>query len=163
SNGGALDQTDLIGNDNGPGKRTGIQALSERDDIAIVLVPGVTLESVQAALIAHCELLRYRIAVLDCPETARDASEVQTHRNNYDSKYAAYYAPWMRALNPLTTQVENFPPSGYAAGIYARSDNTVGVHKAPANEVVRNVLEVALPFTAGEQDVLNPVGVNLIR
>ncbi|MGB4827035.1 MAG: phage tail sheath C-terminal domain-containing protein, partial [Paracoccaceae bacterium] len=58
---------------------------------------------------------------------------------------------------------EAFPPSGYAMGIYARSDNTVGVHKAPANEVVRNITEVALPFTAAEQDVLNPVGVNLIR
>jgi phage tail sheath protein FI len=163
SNGSALDEDSLIGEDNGPGKRTGIQALAEKDDIAIVAVPGVTLETVQSELITHCELLRYRMAVLDCPLDAGDVGAVQAHRNHYDSKYAAYYAPWLKALNQSTGRIESFPPSGYMAGIYARSDNTVGVHKAPANEVVRNITDVVLPFTAGEQDVLNPAGVNLIR
>lgn len=163
SNGGALTDVDLIGADNGPGKRTGIQALSERDDIAMVAVPGVTSEPVQGALITHCELLRYRLGLLDCPLAAGDVSEVQAHRNNYDSKYAAYYAPWVKSLNSLSGRVEAFPPAAYAMGICARTDNTVGVHKAPANEVVRNVSDVVLPFTAAEQDVLNPIGVNLIR
>lgn len=163
SNGGALGDVDLIGSDNGPGKRTGIQALSERDDISMVAAPGVTSEAVQGALITHCELLRYRMTMLDCPAAAGDVSEIQAHRNNYDSKYAAYYAPWVKSLNPVSGRVEAFPPSSYAMGICARTDNTVGVHKAPANEVVRNVSDVVLPFTAAEQDVLNPVGVNLIR
>ena len=163
SNGSTLTDVDLIGSDNGPGRRTGIQALSERDDISMVAAPGVTSETVQGALITHSELLKYRMAVLDCAAIARDVTEIQAHRNNYDSKYAAYYAPWLKALNPLTGRIENFPPSAYAMGIYARSDNSVGVHKAPANEVVRNITDVALPFTAAEQDVLNPVGVNLIR
>lgn len=163
SNGTALTDVDLIGADNGPGQRTGIQALAERDDIAMVAVPGVTLETVQSALLTHAELLRYRIAVLDAPPTALDVTALQVHRFNYDSKYGAYYAPWVKALNLVSGRIEAFPPSGYAMGIYARSDNTVGVHKAPANEVVRNITEVALPFTAAEQDVLNPVGVNLIR
>jgi phage tail sheath protein FI len=118
---------------------------------------------VQAALITHSELLKYRMAVLDCPLDAGDVTEIQAHRNNYDSKYAAYYAPWLKALNPLTGRIERFPPAAYAMGIYARSDNSVGVHKAPANEVVRNIVDVDLPFTAAEQDVLNPIGVNLIR
>lgn len=163
SNGGALSDVDLIGGDNGPGRRTGIQALSERDDISMVAVPGVTSEPVQGALIAHCELLRYRMTMLDCPAAASDVSELQAHRNNYDSKYAAYYAPWVKALNPVSGRIEAFPPAAYAMGICARTDNTVGVHKAPANEVVRNITDVALPFTAAEQDVLNPIGVNLIR
>ena len=163
SNGSALTDIDIIGSDNGPGQRTGIQALAERDDISMVAVPGVTLETVQSQLIAHCELMKYRMAVLDAPPDALDVTAVQAHRNNYDSKYAAYYAPWLRALNLRTGRIESFPPSAYAMGIYARSDNAVGVHKAPANEVVRNVVDVALPFTAAEQDVLNPVGVNLIR
>ena len=163
SNGSALTDVDLIGSDNGPGRRTGIQALSERDDISMVAVPGVTSETVQAALITHSELLKYRMAVLDCPVDAGDVTEIQAHRNNYDSKYAAYYAPWLKALNPLTGRIERFPPAAYAMGIYARSDNSVGVHKAPANEVVRNIVDVDLPFTAAEQDVLNPIGVNLIR
>jgi phage tail sheath protein FI len=163
SNGSALTDINLIGSDNGPGQRTGIQALAERDDIAMVAVPGVVAETVQGELITHCERLKYRVAVLDSPADALDVVALQTHRFNYDSKYAAYYAPWLRALNSSSGRIESFPPSGYAMGIYARSDNTVGVHKAPANEVVRNVTEVALPFTAAEQDVLNPVGVNLIR
>jgi len=163
SNGSALTDLDLIGADNGPGRRTGIQALSERDDISMVAVPGVTVETVQAALITHCELLRYRMAVLDSPAAAAEVTAIQAHRNNYDSKYAAYYAPWLKAQNSQSGRIETFPPSGYAMGIYARSDNTVGVHKAPANEVVRNITDVALPLTAAEQDVLNPIGVNLIR
>jgi hypothetical protein len=163
SNGSALTENDLIGSDNGPGRRTGIEALSERDDIAMVAVPGVTAETVQGALITHCERLKYRVAVLDSPLSAIDVSTLQSHRNNYDSSYAAYYSPWVRALNSVTGRIDSFPPSAYAMGIYARSDNTVGVHKAPANEVVRNITDLVLPFTAAEQDVLNPVGVNLIR
>jgi phage tail sheath protein FI len=163
SNGSALTEMDLIGQDNGPNRRTGIKALSERDDISMVAVPGVTAETVQNELITHCELLKYRMAVLDAPPDALDVTALQTHRNNYDTKYAAYYAPWLRALNLSTGRIESFPPSAYAMGIYARTDNTVGVHKAPANEVVRNIVDVALPFTAAEQDVVNPVGINLIR
>jgi phage tail sheath protein FI len=163
SNGSALTGLDLIGADNGPGRRTGIQALSERDDISMVAVPGVTVETVQTALITHCERLRYRMAVLDSPAAAAEVTAIQAHRNNYDSKYAAYCAPWLKAQNSQSGRIETFPPSGYAMGIYARSDNTVGVHKAPADEVVRNITDVALPLTAAEQDVLNPIGVNLIR
>ena len=163
SNGSALTALDLIGEDNGPGQRTGIQALGERDDIAIVAVPGVTAETVQGALLTHCERLKYRIAVLDAPADALDVVEMQSHRQNYDSLYGAYYGPWLKALNPENGRIENFPPSGYVAGIYGRSDANVGVHKAPANEVVRNITDVALPFSAAEQDVLNPIGVNLIR
>ncbi|MBJ3764435.1 phage tail sheath family protein [Maribius pontilimi] len=162
-NGPALTELDLIGADNGPGQRTGIQALGERDDISMVAVPGVVAETVQGALITHCEKLLYRIAVLDAPLTALDVTALQSHRNNYDSKYAAYYAPWVRGLNPVNGRIESFPPSAYAMGIYARTDNTVGVHKAPANEVVRNITDVVLPFTGSEQDALNPVGINLIR
>ena len=162
-NGSALADNDLIGSDNGPGRRSGIQALAERDDIAMAAVPGVTSETVQAALITHCERLKYRVAVLDAPLSAQDVSALQSHRNHYDSSYAAYYAPWVRALNSSNGRIESFPPSACAMGIYARSDNSVGVHKAPANEVVRNITDLVLPFTAAEQDVLNPVGINLIR
>ncbi|MGH6628828.1 MAG: phage tail sheath family protein, partial [Burkholderiales bacterium] len=55
------------------------------------------------------------------------------------------------------------PPSGHVAGIYARNDTERGVHKAPANEIVRGALETELTLTKGEQDVLNPMGVNCIR
>jgi hypothetical protein len=162
-NGSALGPVDLIGEDNGPGKRTGIQALLERDDIAIVAVPGVVIESVQAALITHCENNKYRMAVLDGPMNTPLVSDLQSYRNNYDTKYAAMYAPWLMTLDLTTGKTMAVPPSGHVIGIYARSDTNVGVWKAPANEVVRNITDVELPFTKGEQDVLNPAGVNLIR
>jgi phage tail sheath protein FI len=163
SNGTKIKPTDLVGDDKGPGERTGIQALTDRDDISMVAAPGVTDQTVQNALLTHAELMRYRIAVLDAPVDAKDVTSIQAHRNRYDSKYAAYYAPWLRAMNPRTGRIESFPPSGYAMGICARTDNTAGVHKAPANEVVRNIVDVTAPLSAAEQDVLNPAGVNLIR
>ncbi len=55
------------------------------------------------------------------------------------------------------------PPSGHIAGIYARSDATRGVHKAPANEAVRGALNVTYRVTREEQAILNPHGVNCIR
>lgn len=163
SNGSPLSDNDLIGHDDGPGKRFGIDALKERTDIALVAVPGVTDESVQGALLTHCELLRYRFAVLDGRPNQSDISAIQAHRNNYDSKYGGYYAPWLKTVDLATGNTILVPPSGHVLGICARVDAERGVHKAPANEVVRNILDVELPFTDGEQDVLNPTGVNLIR
>jgi uncharacterized protein len=163
SNGSPLTDIDLIGHDDGPGKRFGIEALKERTDIALVAVPGVTDESVQAALLTHCELMRYRFAILDGRPNQSDVTAIQAHRNNYDSKYGGYYAPWLKTLDLGTGNTILVPPSGHVLGICARVDTERGVHKAPANEVVRNILDVELPFTDGEQDVLNPIGVNLIR
>jgi len=153
----------LIGIDAGPGNRTGIQALIARPDISIVAVPGVTDEFVQQALITHCELARYRMAVLDGDKNDGNAADLEAHRNRYDSKYAALYAPWLQTLDVTSGRVLSAPPSGHVAGIYARVDNERGVHKAPANEVVRGIADLLFAFTDGEQDVLNPVGVNLIR
>jgi phage tail sheath protein FI len=162
TDGSALDHLDLIGTDGGPGNRTGIEALRERDDIALVAVPGVTLTSVQAALLVHCETLKYRFAVLDGLNTS-DISQLQGHRNSYDSKYGGYYTPWLLTMDLATGREMRSPPSGYVLGICARVDNERGVHKAPANEVVRGITGIDLPFGDGEQDVLNPIGVNLIR
>ncbi len=163
SDGAAPTNIEIIGQDNGPGNRTGIQSLIEADDIAIVAVPGVTDTAVQGALITHCELLKYRFAVLDGIPNTSDVSAIQAHRNNYDTKYAAYYEPWLEKLDLTTGNNILVPPSGHVIGIYARSDNTRGVHKAPANEVVNNIIDLQYQFGNGEQEVLNPVGVNLIR
>ncbi len=163
SDGSPLTPVDLIGSDNGPNQRFGIQSLVERNDIALVAVPGVTDELVQQALITHCELLRYRFAVLDGRPNQSTVTDILAHRNNYDTKYAGYYAPWLTTVDLTTGRTLPIPPSGYVLGICARVDNERGVHKAPANETVRGILDVELPFTDGEQDVLNPVGVNLSR
>src|SRR6185436_1465747 len=91
SDGSPLAAIDLIGSDNGPNQRFGIQSLAERTDIALVAVPGVTEEIVQQALITHCELLRYRFAVLDGRPGQPVVTDILSHRNNYDTKYAGYY------------------------------------------------------------------------
>src|SRR2546423_6828927 len=86
---------DYIGQDNGPGQRTGIQALTDIDSISIIAVPGITAQAVQNALINHCESLRYRFAVLDPapkslnPPKSADLAGIQAQRSQYDTKYAA--------------------------------------------------------------------------
>jgi phage tail sheath protein FI len=55
------------------------------------------------------------------------------------------------------------PPGGHMAGVWARNDDTRGVHKAPANEVVRGAVGLATQLTKGEHDLLNPAGINCIR
>lgn len=158
-----LSASDFMGQDRGPGKRTGIQAFIDNDFVSIMAVPGVTDPNVQLALVAHCENLGSRFAVLDIPRDKTKVADVMTHRNIFDSQYAAMYNPWLQVFDPLDKRNIYIPPSGSMIGIYARSDNTRGVHKAPANEVVRGVVGLDCQYNKGEQDILNPQGVNLIR
>lgn len=165
SNGSASSITaaDFVGVDNGAGRRTGIQAFVDNDMVSLMAVPGVVDPNVQLMLVAHCENLASRFAVLDMPRDARKVQDIINHRNIFDSHYAALYHPWLEVFDPLDKKNIAIPPSGSMLGIYARSDNTRGVHKAPANEVVRACVGLDVQFNKGEQDILNPKGVNLIR
>ncbi|HHV12887.1 MAG TPA: phage tail sheath family protein [Clostridiales bacterium] len=158
-----LAASDFIGTDNGAGKRTGIQAFLDNDTVSIMAVPGITDPNVQLMLVAHCENLGSRFAVLDMPKAAKKIDDIMAHRDIFDSNYAALYHPWLEIFDPLDKKNLAIPPSGSIVGIYARSDNTRGVHKAPANEVVRACVGLDCQFNKGEQDILNPKGVNLIR
>lgn len=158
-----LSAADFIGVDNGAGKRTGIQAFLDNDVVSLMAVPGVVDPNVQLMLVAHCENLGSRFAVLDVPRDARKVQDILNHREIFDSNYAALYHPWLEIFDPLDKKNIAIPPSGSILGIYARSDNTRGVHKAPANEVVRACVGLDCQFNKGEQDILNPKGVNLIR
>lgn len=160
---GGITPADFKGKDNGPGKRTGLVALNDIDEISIIAAPGVTDINVQLGLIEHCELLKDRFAVIDVPENAQKVSDVQAHRRIFDSSYAAMYHPWLQVFDPLEKRNIFIPPSGTVSGIYARSDNTRGIHKAPANEVLRSIPGLKYSMNKGEQDILNPEGVNLIR
>lgn len=154
---------EYIGSDGGPGKRTGIQAFIENSDVSLMAVPGITIPEVQMSLIAHCENLKSRFAVLDMPKDKKKTDELVEYRDMFDSNYAAFYHPWIQIFDPLSKKNIIAPPSGSMLGIYARSDNTVGVHKAPANEVVRSCSGLASTYNTAEQDLLNPKGINLIR
>jgi phage tail sheath protein FI len=147
-----------------PDARTGLFTLENSNDIKIVAIPGRTSQDVQNALIAHCELMRYRFAVLDAPDGAT-LSGVQAHRQFFDNTRAALYHPWFIIGDRFgrNGDVVTVPPSGHVMGIYARSDNTRGVHKAPANEVVLGIRDVQVRLNKPEQDLLNPKHINVVR
>ncbi|WP_432666847.1 phage tail sheath subtilisin-like domain-containing protein [Wukongibacter baidiensis] len=158
-----ISAADFMGKDLGPGKRTGINAFIDNDEVSIMAVPGVTIPAVQLSLIAHCENKGNRFAILDIPRDTKRVNDIKEYRNMFDSSYGALYHPWLNVFDALDKRNIAIPPSGSIAGIYARSDNTRGVHKAPANEIVRACVSLDCQYNKGEQDILNPIGVNLIR
>jgi phage tail sheath protein FI len=106
-----------------------------------------------------------RVAILDTPP-GLNAQAVKGWRNEitgYDSKYATMYWPWVKVMDPVQGKGMFIPPGGSVAGVWARNDDTRGVHKAPANEVVRGAMSLELNITKGEHDQLNPDGINCIR
>jgi uncharacterized protein len=150
--------------------KSGLLALEDLEDISIVAAPGASADDtvgtgVIRALIGHAERMRYRIAVLDA---LRDQlpGEVRALRGTIDSTRAALYYPWVVVDDPLAVgepRELRLPPSGFVCGIYARNDTERGVHKAPANEVVRQALGFEFLINQRQQEALNPEGVNCLR
>jgi phage tail sheath protein FI len=106
-----------------------------------------------------------RMAILDPPPAmkAKDILDWRQVAAGYDSAHSALYYPWIRVFDPASGQPRLVPPSGHMAGVWARTDAQRGVHKAPANEVVRGAIDLGTQITRGEQGLLNPVGINCIR
>ena len=153
-----------------PLNRTGLHALKTIQNVSIVAIPGQGSAALQAGMIAHCELMRYRFAVLDAALPDASLADVQQQRQSFDTKYAGLYYPWLTIPDPdpdTLTVIRDFPlpPSGHMLGIYARTDEERGVHKAPANEVVRGITGLTRKLNKGEHDILNPspVNINVIR
>ncbi|MBQ1500541.1 MAG: phage tail sheath family protein [Sphingomonas sp.] len=146
-------------------KRTGLAALAldPYRDVAIVAAPGQTTPEVLQAVITHCELERFRIAVLDGPQDKPDPTTLDPRTDIDDTKYAAFYYPWIVVSDPRTGARVEVPPSGAVCGIYALTDNSRGVWKAPANETVAGALDLKYQVDTGAQEILNPRGVNCIR
>lgn len=153
----------FMGVDNGPGKRTGLAAFVELNNVSIMAIPGVTSPAVQLALCAQCANLGSRFAVLDLPLDVTKPQDALACREKIDSDYAAMYHPWIQIYDSLNKKPAYIPPSGAICGIFARSDAERGVHKAPANEVIYNAIGLSCLYNKAEQDILNPAGVNLIR
>jgi hypothetical protein len=147
--------------DDTPGERTGLNAFAELDEIAIVCAPDENdVGGLTDALVTHCEQLGDRFAIL---QAAEDADRAATLEPPIDSSYGAFYYPWIDVRNPETDVVTRVPPGGHVAGVYARTDVERGVHKAPANARLRSVEKLQFAVTDGEQDMLNPRGVNVVR
>jgi phage tail sheath protein FI len=157
--------------------RTGFGGLEAIDPVTMVCAPDLMaayqqgmidlegIQAVQLAMIAHCELMGDRVAILDPPPgyNAQQIREWRVDKAGYDSKYAALYWPWIKVFDPASGENIFVPPSGHMAGIWSRNDDTRGVHKAPANEVIRGVVTLELQITKSEHDLLNPEGINCIR
>jgi len=164
-----------------PERYTGFEGLQLTDDVTIVCAPDLmsrlaypnretTDERVmgfQKKMVEHCFRMGDRVAILDTPPKLR-AQEVRNWRQQFASypdavgKFAALYYPWAVVDGPDGRPLA-VPPSGHIAGVYARTDRVRGVHKAPANEGVLGILKIASDVTRGEQEVLNPLGVNCVR
>jgi len=141
------------------------------DEISIVAAPGITDAGVQQNIVDHCTNMSDRFAILDPP--AIDQGNDLTVDNLLKAKntdYGALYFPRISVFDiasklqdPNGTGDKFVSPSGHIAGIYSRVDHERGVHKAPANEVIRGALDVEFQVSKNIQDGLNPHGVNCIR
>ncbi|OZV83046.1 phage tail protein [Micromonospora echinospora] len=157
--------------------RTGFAGLEAIEDVTMLSVPDLAaayqrgiiddeaFKAVQLAMIAHCELMGDRVAILDPPPGLHPQRLKEWRQDvaGYDSKYATLYWPWVKVMDPAQGRAVFMPPSGHVAGVWARNDDTRGVHKAPANEIIRGALALESGLTKGEHDQLNPIGVNCIR
>ena len=170
----SVDAADYVGD---VAQRTGFGALEAIEEITMLSVPDLTsayergqltaedFKAVQLSMIGHCELMGDRMAILDPPPglNAQQIKEWRVEQAGYDSKYAALYWPRIKVLDPASGTNIFVPPSGHLAGMWARTDAERGVHKAPANDVIRGAIELEINITKGENDLLNPEGVNCIR
>jgi hypothetical protein len=171
----AVQTSHLTGADD---ERSGLAGLKLAEDVTMICCPDLMaayqarlidqdgVKAVQLAMIAHCEgkHQRDRIAILD-PLPDMSAQEVHAWRTEiaqYDSAFAALYYPWIEIMGQGDKKI-SVPPSGHIAGVYARNDRERGVHKAPANEVLREVLAPATAISLEEQELLNPDGINCLR
>ena len=214
----AITARDFIG-DPGSQAKTGIRALEDVDEVAIVAAPDILIEPspavlrsplppapvepccgpaaapslplpaapmiveaapqftldaifrVQQALVQHCEMKRFRFAILDSPAFGFpaqriDVGEIQSWRQRFDTEFAALYLPWIYVRDPLqpgTQLVRRIPPSGHVAGVYADTDLKVGVHKAPANTQLLWAQALTAEISENLQGLFNPVGIDCLR
>ena len=142
------------------GDYAGALAKLEALDASIIYAPNAQATSGLAALlISHCERLRNRFAILDSIK-GQDPSSVTKPG---DSSFAALYYPWIYVKETGTGRLCLVPIGGHAAGIYARTDVEVGVHKAPASQLVNGAVDLELQMKSHQQDSLITQGINTVR
>jgi hypothetical protein len=170
-----LTTEDVIGIDHGPAERRGLLALGAEEEVALLCVPDAMLfhdrepgpagemraQRIQDEMIAMCENLRDRFAVLDIPHS-KDVDWVQRWRRRTDSSYCAYYWPWL-SYSGIDGAERSLPPSGAMVGVYAQRDTTDGVHTSPANVPLEGVTDLSLRVNEDHLGVLNADSVNSFR
>jgi phage tail sheath protein FI len=158
----------------------GIDALQKVTDVNLLCVPDAApnggsypfhaadTQDIQSYMVAHCEKMKDRFAIIDCTEvaaTTTDFSSLVAQRQSLSSSngYGAFYFPWIAISNPLGSGRIFVPPSGHVGGVYANNDNNFGVFKAPANEQITNALATEVAVTDDMQGPWNDIGINVIR
>jgi hypothetical protein len=138
---------------------------SEVVDDATAEPPALQTAVIYRAMIDQCERRRDRVAILDTPARVSSAGDLKTWRELFFTRFAALYYPWLVVPDEAGMEgpTRRIPPSGHVAGIYARTDNSHGVHWPPANAPLDFVNDVAEEISDLEQQNLNPYGINAIR
>ena len=159
-------------------KREGIYALDEIDIFNLLCLPGITDPGILSEAISYCRERRAFLiadAPVDTtqnPPTGLKPADMVTYINGPNlpkgpfGEYAAIYYPWVKLPDPLNNgKLRSFPPSGMIAGLYARTDSSRGVWKAPAGTeaTLLGVRGVDYLLTDMENGTLNPHGVNCLR
>ena len=167
TDGNAPEAGDYAGITNESLGSTGFAALEEVEDVSIVMVPAAAVHApthvaVVQEMLKHCRRMRFRMGIVDARE-GMSGAEVSEMRKAFDDSRLALYHPWVVAADPTGARREiTLPPAGFIAGIFARTDVERGVHKAPANEVVRGALRFQQEINTFEQELLNPKGINCL-
>lgn len=159
----------------------GLKALEVLEDVDLVCAPDIMwphqegkrlpedeVLRMQSAVLKHCRARGDRFAILDAPpfadvEQAKAYPEKLRQTGGLDGIDGALYYPWIGVLDGPVSNGGFVPPCGHVAGVYARTDERIGVHKAPANEVLEGAVDLRVNLTDAQQGRLNPVGVNCIR
>ncbi len=148
--------------------RQGIYALESVDIFNLLCLPGVADSGILMDTESYCRERR-AFMVADPPLSVKTPSEMSnliTGTALPKTEYGAVYYPWLKIADPSKGgKLNSFPPSGTIAGLYARTDSTRGVWKAPAgtDATLTGVQGVEYTLTDQENGTLNPLGVNCIR
>ena len=154
-----ITDSDYIGS---ASNKSGLYAFDDVDEVNSIAIPGITSQTIIQAGLDYCSGRGDCGFMADCPPN-QSPQETKVFREFFDSSYGYYYYPRILISDPLTKTIKPVPVSGHMMGIFSRSDGERGVHKAPANEVVFGAVGLEYNVTDGEQEILNPAGVNCIR
>ncbi|MHC4389989.1 MAG: phage tail sheath family protein [Planctomycetota bacterium] len=171
---------DYVGFSKGPGNRSGLRAYGENDDIGLICMPDLhrsaidsrgfrsedDVIAVQKAAVDVATHLRYVHVILDPPPNLTPVL-VQEYREQFDSRHAFLYYPWVKVLDPFgesSQELVTVPACGHVAGLIAKTDDAEGLHTPPANEPPLNdIIALERAIDKDTQDLIYPDAINCIR
>ena len=145
----------------------GLEAIEALNTVDLVAAPDLVRDrdemfEMQQAVVNHCQSMGDRFAILDS-RLGDTSDQVWQQWSETDGTNGAIYYPWLQVTNLFDQKSQFVPPCGHIAGVYARTDQFPGVHKAPANEMLEGVLALERELKNADQNCLNPKGVNCLR